>query len=65
MAATDVDGSVTSDPSSLTMVGNQINLLFKNEERSPAGAAMTLLLMITTLALTWIYHRLRKTEGLV
>jgi spermidine/putrescine transport system permease protein len=50
---------------SLTMVGNKINLLFKNDERSPAGAALTLLLMLTTLALTWIYHRLRKTEGLV
>ena len=47
------------------MVGNKINLLFKNDERSPAGAALTLLLMLTTLALTWIYHRLRKTEGLV
>jgi len=50
---------------SLTMVGNQINLLFKNDERSAGGAALTLLLMLSTLGLTFLYHRLRKTEGLV
>jgi len=50
---------------SLTMVGNQINLLYKNDPKSPGGAAFTLVLMVSTLALTWTYHRLRKTEGLV
>ena len=26
--------------------------------------AIAILLMLSTLALTWTYHRLRKTEGL-
>jgi spermidine/putrescine transport system permease protein len=49
----------------LTLVGNLINILFKDNPRSPEGAALTLVLMVSTLALTWTYHRLRKTEGLV
>jgi len=48
----------------MTMVGNQINLLYKSDARSPGGAALTLVLMLSTLALTWTYHRMRKTEGL-
>jgi len=48
----------------MTMVGNQINLLYKSDARSPQGAALTLILMVATLGLTWTYHRLRKTEGL-
>jgi spermidine/putrescine transport system permease protein len=49
----------------LTLVGNLINILFKDSPRSPEGAALTLVLMVSTLALTWVYHRIRKTEGLV
>jgi spermidine/putrescine transport system permease protein len=49
----------------LTLVGNLINILFKDNPRSPAGAALTLVLMVSTLTLTWVYHRIRKTEGLV
>jgi spermidine/putrescine transport system permease protein len=49
----------------LTMVGNLINIRFEKDPRSPAGAALTLVLMVSTLVLTWTYHRLRKTEGLV
>jgi hypothetical protein len=32
---------------------------------SPPGAALTLILTILTLSLTLLYHRLRKSEGLV
>jgi spermidine/putrescine transport system permease protein len=46
------------------LVGSQINLYFKADNRD-AGSALTLVLMVLTVALTWVYHRLRKSEGLV
>ena len=49
----------------LTLVGNFINGQFQDNPRSPVGAALTLVLLVATLALTWTYHRLRKTDGLV
>ena len=48
----------------MNLVGNRIDQLFHSDEGSPRGAALTLILMISTVALTWTYHRLRKTEGL-
>ena len=30
-----------------------------------AGSALTIVLMVLTVALTWVYHCLRKSEGLV
>ncbi len=48
------------------MVGNQIEFYFKKQQAdSAAGSALTLVLVAATLALTWVYFRLRKTEGLV
>lgn len=47
------------------MVGSQINLYFVKMRNEAAGSALTLILMFFTIALTWVYHRVRKTEGLV
>jgi len=48
------------------MLGNQIELYFKKQQGSTAaGSALTLLLLGCTVALTGVYYRLRKTEGLV
>ena len=49
----------------MTAIRFAINGQFQDDPRSPAGAALTLVLLVATLALTWTYHRLRKTEGLV
>lgn len=49
----------------VTMVGSHINLCFVRTQNPAAGSALTLLLVILTVALTWAYHRLRKSEGLV
>jgi spermidine/putrescine transport system permease protein len=48
----------------LPLVGNQVNLLFKQDPASPPGSALTLVLMALTAALTALYFRARKTEGL-
>ncbi len=47
------------------MVGSQIELYFVQTNNPAAGSALTLLLVFLTVALTWLYHRVRKTEGLV
>ena len=47
------------------MVGSQINLYFVQARNAAAGSALTLVLMVLTIGLTWAYHRVRKTEGLV
>lgn len=47
------------------MIGNHINLLYLKTQNRAAGSALTLVLLIVTLGLTWLYHRFRKTEGLV
>lgn len=49
----------------VTMIGNQINLYFMRTANPDAGSALTLVLLVLTVALTWVYHRLRNTEGLV
>lgn len=49
----------------VAMIGNQINLYFMRTDNPDAGSALTLVLMVLTVALTWIYHRLRRSEGLV
>lgn len=48
----------------VSLVGMQINLLFKQEPRSAAGSALTLLLMLFTAGLTALYARFKKSEGL-
>ena len=51
---------------STPMVGNQIDFYFKRQHSESApGSALTLVLLACTVALTAVYHRLRKTEGLV
>jgi spermidine/putrescine transport system permease protein len=47
------------------MLGGQINLYFTRTHNPEAGSALTLVLLILTIGLTGLYHRLRKTEGLV
>jgi spermidine/putrescine transport system permease protein len=47
------------------LLGSQINLYFIRTNNPDAGSALTLVLMVLTVALTWVYHRLRKSEGLV
>ena len=47
------------------LLGSQINLYFIRTNNPDAGSALTLVLMVLTVALTWLYHRLRKSEGLV
>lgn len=46
------------------LIGSQINLYY-NQGNSGAGSALTLVLMVLTIALTGLYSRLRKSEGLV
>jgi len=47
------------------MIGGQINLYFMKNRNPGAGSALTLILMVLTLALTGLYSRFRKSEGLV
>ncbi len=47
------------------MIGGQINLYFMKLSNPKAGAALTLVLMALTIALTWVYSRFKKSEGLV
>jgi spermidine/putrescine transport system permease protein len=49
---------------SVPMIGGQIDLHFSQQNRA-AGSALTLVLMLFTTALTWLYYRFRRTEGLV
>jgi len=46
------------------LIGSQINLYY-GQGNTGAGSALTLVLMIFTVALTWAYSRFRKSEGLV
>jgi spermidine/putrescine transport system permease protein len=46
------------------LIGSQINLYY-GQGNAGAGSALTLVLMVFTVALTWLYSRLRKSEGLV
>jgi spermidine/putrescine transport system permease protein len=46
------------------LIGSQINLYYA-QGNSGAGSALTLVLMVFTVALTWAYSRVRKSEGLV
>jgi len=46
------------------LIGSQINLYYGQGDTG-AGSALTLVLMIFTILLTWIYSRFRKSEGLV
>ena len=46
------------------LVGMHINLLFIQDGHSPAGAALTLLLLVATCVLLAVYHRFRRSEGL-
>lgn len=48
----------------VSLVGMQINLLFRQESRSAAGSALTLVLMLFTAGLTALYARWKKSEGL-
>jgi spermidine/putrescine transport system permease protein len=47
------------------LIGSQINLYYMKNRNAGAGSALTLVLLVFTITLTWIYHRFRKTEGLV
>jgi len=47
------------------MFGSQVNYWFMTGRNAAAGSALTLILVALTLALTGLYYRLRKTEGLV
>jgi spermidine/putrescine transport system permease protein len=47
------------------LAGSQINLYFTRNRNPEAGSALTLVLMALTIALTGLYYRCRKTEGLV
>jgi len=46
------------------LIGSQINLYY-GQGNVGAGSALTLVLMVFTVVLTWLYARLRKSEGLV
>jgi spermidine/putrescine transport system permease protein len=48
----------------VSLVGMQINLLFKQDSRSAEGSALTLILMLFTAGLTALYARWKKSEGL-
>ncbi len=48
----------------VSLVGMQINVLFKQDPRSAAGSALTLVLMLFTAGLTALYARFKKSEGL-
>jgi spermidine/putrescine transport system permease protein len=50
---------------SVALVGSQINLHIIKLHDDAAGSALTLVLLAITLALTWLYQRLRRTDGLV
>ncbi len=47
------------------MFGSQISYWFTTGHDPAAGSALTLILVALTLALTGLYYRLRKSEGLV
>lgn len=47
------------------MFGSQVNYWFTTGRNPAAGSALTLILVALTLAMTGLYYRLRKTEGLV
>jgi spermidine/putrescine transport system permease protein len=47
------------------MYGSQISFHFTTGQNPAAGSALTLVLTGLTVALTWLYARLRKSEGLV
>ncbi len=49
---------------SVRMIGSVIDIHFGQQNRA-AGSALTLVLMLFTTALTWLYYRFRRTEGLV
>lgn len=49
---------------SVRMIGSQIEFYFK-ENHPREGSALTLILMLFTIGMTWLYTRLRRTEGLV
>jgi spermidine/putrescine transport system permease protein len=49
---------------SVRMIGSVIDIHFGQQNRA-AGSALTLVLMLFTTALTWLYYRLRRTDGLV
>jgi spermidine/putrescine transport system permease protein len=46
------------------LIGSQINLYYGQGDAG-AGSALTLVLMVFTILLTWVYSHLRKSEGLV
>lgn len=46
------------------LIGSQINLYY-GQGNAGAGSALTLVLMLFTIALTGVYARFRKSEGLV
>ncbi len=50
---------------SVPMIGSQINHCFCRSDNAAAGSALTLVLMALTAAFAWIYHRLRRPEGLI
>lgn len=49
---------------SVRMIGSVIDIHFGQQNRA-AGSALTLVLVLFTTALTWLYYRFRRTEGLV
>jgi spermidine/putrescine transport system permease protein len=49
---------------SVSMIGSVIDVHFAQQNRA-AGSALTLVLMLFTTALTWVYYRFRRTDGLV
>lgn len=48
-----------------TMYGSQINFLFTTGQNPAAGSALTVVLVVLTVGLTWAYYRVRRVEGLV
>jgi spermidine/putrescine transport system permease protein len=47
------------------MLGNQIHLFALKTQNRAAASALTLVLLLVTIALTALYQRFRKTEGIV
>jgi spermidine/putrescine transport system permease protein len=47
------------------MIGAQINLYYMKNRNPGAGSALTLLVLAFTIGLTALYHRVRRTEGIV
>ena len=47
------------------MYGSQINFLFTTGQNPAAGSALTVVLVVLTVGLTWAYYRIRRVEGLV